>query len=169
MTPTPYLDRLAARSIAVGSVLCLGLDPDPATLPEGFAPDVRGVERFARLVLEAALPHVAAVKPNLAFYEAFGAAGLAALERIRAAIPPDVPVVIDAKRADIGTTARIAASSAGAVAPTTNPRRSAGAHPAAVRATRAYSGSAGHPRTSSETTVRSWTSPAAGFEVLQRA
>jgi orotidine-5'-phosphate decarboxylase len=102
---TGFLDRLAARSQGAGTVLCLGLDPDPASLPVGFAPTLAGVEAFARLVLEAALPHAAAVKPNLAFFEAFGSDGLAALERIRATIPGDVPVVIDAKRGDIGTTA----------------------------------------------------------------
>ena len=100
-----YLERLAARSAAVGTSLCLGLDPDPATLPPGYAPDVEGIERFASLVLDAALPHVAAVKPNLAFYEAFGSAGIAALERLRARIPADVPVLFDAKRGDIGNTA----------------------------------------------------------------
>ena len=104
MTST-YLDRLAARSAAVGTVLCLGLDPDPDALPEGFPRDVAGIERFATLVLEAALPYAAAVKPNLAFYEAYGAAGIAALERVRDSIPADVPVVLDAKRGDIGTTA----------------------------------------------------------------
>ena len=103
--PPTYLERLAARSAAVGSVLCLGLDPDPTTLPDGFSPDLRGVEAFARLLLEAAGPYAAAVKPNLAFFEAFGADGLAALERLRAAIPDALPVVADAKRADIGTTA----------------------------------------------------------------
>jgi len=100
-----WLERLAARSTAVNSVLCLGLDPDPAALPPGFGPDIDGVEAFARLVLDAALPYAAAVKPNLAFYEAFGARGLAALERLRAAIPADVPVLMDAKRGDIGSTA----------------------------------------------------------------
>jgi orotidine 5'-phosphate decarboxylase subfamily 2 len=101
----PYLERLAERSAAVGSVLCLGLDPDPAGLPAGFRPDVGGVEAFCSLVLDAALPYAAAVKPNLAFFEAFGSAGLAALERLRAAIPGDVPVVLDGKRGDIGSTA----------------------------------------------------------------
>jgi len=100
-----YLERLAARSAAVGTVLCLGLDPDPGGLPDGFSRDLRGIEAFSRLVLEAAAPHVAAVKPNLAFFEAFGAAGIGALERLRAALPPDLPVVADAKRGDIGTTA----------------------------------------------------------------
>jgi orotidine-5'-phosphate decarboxylase len=101
----PYLDRLAARSAATRTVLCLGLDPDPEALPPGFTCDLAGVERFAALVLEAALPHAAAVKPNLAFFEAYGSAGLAALERLRATIPSDVPVVADAKRGDIGSTA----------------------------------------------------------------
>ncbi len=102
---TTYLERLAARTAAVGSVLCLGLDPDPAKLPADFPADVSGVERFVRLVIDAAGPFAAAIKPNLAFYEALGSDGLAALERIRSAIPTDIPVVIDAKRADIGTTA----------------------------------------------------------------
>ena len=57
------------------------------------------------MIIEAAGPYAAAIKPNLAFYEAHGSAGLAALERIRAGIPADIPVVMDAKRGDIGTTA----------------------------------------------------------------
>lgn len=101
----PYLQRLADRSAAARTVLCLGIDPDPAALPRGFTPDLEGVERFARLLVDAAAEHAAAVKPNLAFFEAFGSAGLAVLERIRAAVPPGIPVVMDAKRGDIGSTA----------------------------------------------------------------
>lgn len=100
-----YLDRLATRSAATGTILCLGIDPDPDALPDGFTRDLHGVEAFARLLLEAAGPLAAAVKPNLAFFEAFGSAGIAALERLRAAVPSDLPVVIDAKRGDIGSTA----------------------------------------------------------------
>lgn len=100
-----YLERLEARTRRVGTVLCLGLDPDPGALPGGFAPDAAGVERYCALLLEAALPFVAAVKPNLAFFEALGSAGIAALERLRAGIPEDVPIIADAKRADIGSTA----------------------------------------------------------------
>lgn len=104
--PSPtYLERLARRTEAIRSVLCLGLDPDPAELPGGFGPDLRGVEGFARLLLEAAGPHAAAVKANLAFFEAFGSEGMAALERLRAAVPGDVPFIADAKRGDIGSTA----------------------------------------------------------------
>jgi orotidine-5'-phosphate decarboxylase len=103
-TTSTYLDRLAARSAATGTVLCLGLDPVPTALPDGFSQDIAGVEQFVELILEAALPFAAAVKPNLSFYEAFGAAGLAALDRLRARIPADVPVVADGKRGDIDTT-----------------------------------------------------------------
>jgi orotidine-5'-phosphate decarboxylase len=84
--------------------MCLGLDPDPASLPEGFPSDLAGVERFARLIVEAAVPYAAAIKPNLAFFEAFGSAGMAALERIRGTLPPDLPVVLDGKRGDISST-----------------------------------------------------------------
>jgi orotidine-5'-phosphate decarboxylase len=100
-----YLERLAARSAAVGSVLCLGLDPDPANLPAGFSPDLAGVERFAAMIVDSAGPFAAAVKPNLAFWESHGSAGIAALERIRARLPADLPVVADAKRGDISSTA----------------------------------------------------------------
>jgi orotidine-5'-phosphate decarboxylase len=100
-----FLERLGPRSAATGTVLCLGLDPDVDALPHGFTRDLAGLERFAALLLEAALPAVAAVKPNLAFFEAYGSAGIAVLERLRATIPPDVPLIADAKRADIGSTA----------------------------------------------------------------
>lgn len=104
MTAT-YLERLAERTAAVGSVLCVGLDPDPGSLPNGFARDLAGVERFAMLIVEAAAPYAAAIKPNLAFFESFGSSGMAALERIRARVPAGLPVVADAKRGDISSTA----------------------------------------------------------------
>ena len=102
---TTYLERLGARSRTTGTVLCLGLDPDPEALPAGFGRDLAGLERFAALLLEAAVPYAAAVKPNLAFFEAYGSAGMATLERLRTALPADLPVVADAKRGDIGSTA----------------------------------------------------------------
>ena len=100
-----YLERLAARTQSVGSVLCLGVDPQPEALPSGFAQTLAGVERFCEVLLDAALPYAAAVKPNLAFFEAFGHEGIAALERLRGRIPADVPFIADAKRGDIGSTA----------------------------------------------------------------
>jgi orotidine-5'-phosphate decarboxylase len=105
VTGPSYLERLADRTAVAGTVLCLGIDPDPASLPPGFPAGLAGVERFARLLVEAAAPHAAAVKPNVAFFEAFGSPGLAALERVRASVPPGIPVVADVKRGDIGSTA----------------------------------------------------------------
>jgi orotidine-5'-phosphate decarboxylase len=105
VTSATYLARLGARSAAVGTVLCVGVDPEPDSLPDGFPPTLAGVERFARLLVEASLPYAAAVKPNLAFFEAHGSAGLAALERLRSLVPPEVVLVADAKRGDIGSTA----------------------------------------------------------------
>ena len=100
-----YLERLAARTRTVGSVLCVGVDPAPESLPAGFPATLAGVERFCEVLLEAAIPYAAAVKPNLAFFEAFGSAGIAALERLRGRVPADVPFIADAKRGDIGTSA----------------------------------------------------------------
>lgn len=100
-----YLERLAARTAVTGSVLCVGLDPEAGSLPEGFSRDLAGVEAYSRVLLEATLPYATAVKPNLAFFEAYGAEGMAALERLRALLPADVPFVADAKRGDIGSTA----------------------------------------------------------------
>jgi orotidine-5'-phosphate decarboxylase len=123
--PGRYLAKLAARVERTGSVLCLGIDPVPDQLPAGFPRSLDGIERFARLLLDAAGPYAAAVKPNLAFFEAWGSAGIAALERFRALVPADLPVILDAKRADIGTTSAAAAralyDALGADAVTVNP------------------------------------------------
>jgi orotidine-5'-phosphate decarboxylase len=100
-----YLALLAARTGRTGSVLCLGIDPQPEALPPGFSADLRGVEGFCEVLLDAALPYATAVKPNLAFFEAFGSPGMAALERLRRRVPADVAFVGDAKRGDIGSTA----------------------------------------------------------------
>jgi orotidine-5'-phosphate decarboxylase len=100
-----YLERLGARTRTVGSVLCVGVDPVPDAMPPGFSRDLAGVERFCEVLLDAALPCASAVKPNLAFFEAFGSPGIAALERLRARVPADVMFIADAKRGDIGTTA----------------------------------------------------------------
>ena len=102
---TTYLERLAARTGSVGSVLCLGVDPRPEALPDGFSPNLSGIERFCEVLIDAAVPFAAAVKANLAFFEAFGSAGIAALERLRGRVPAGTPFIADAKRGDIGSTA----------------------------------------------------------------
>ena len=87
------------------SFLCVGLDPDPAKIPEAFGTGVSAMEAFCAAVVEATLPFAVAYKPNLAFFEQYGAEGWAALERVVANIPSDVLVIADAKRGDIGNTA----------------------------------------------------------------
>ena len=102
---TDALTRLRARRSLIGSALCLGVDPHPDQLPEGLPPDATGIEAFARGLVDAVGPHVVAVKINVAFFEAFGSAGWAALERVRAGVPRDLVCILDAKRGDIGSTA----------------------------------------------------------------
>lgn len=99
------VERLRARLAAVGAPLCLGVDPHPAHLPEGLAAGVDGIEVYARGLIEAAADQAIAVKINVAFFEAFGSAGWAALERVRRDVPSTMVVVLDAKRGDIGPTA----------------------------------------------------------------
>lgn len=102
--PAP-LDRLRARIARLGAPLCLGIDPHPGSLPEELSRDVAGVETFARGLLEAGADNAAAVKVNVAFFEAFGSAGWAALERLVGDVPDDHVLLLDAKRGDIGSTA----------------------------------------------------------------
>jgi orotidine-5'-phosphate decarboxylase len=102
---TAPLDRLRERLAAVGAPLCVGIDPHPDRLPDGLPPDVSGVEAFARGLIEATAPVAAAMKINVAFFEAFGAAGWAALERVRGDVPDETVCILDAKRGDIGSTA----------------------------------------------------------------
>jgi len=96
---TGYFERLAARSRAVDSLVCVGLDPD------GARHDVGDVAAYNRRVIEATAPFAACYKPNLAFYEQWGIAGLRALEQTLASIPAGIPVIGDAKRGDISSTA----------------------------------------------------------------
>ena len=81
------------------SLLCVGLDPDPAKLP------VKDVFEFNKAIIDATADLVCAYKPNLAFYEALGVRGLQALKKTVAYIPKNIPVIGDAKRGDIGNTA----------------------------------------------------------------
>lgn len=104
MSDTP-LDRLRSRQAALGAPLCLGIDPHPDALPDDLTRDAAGIERFARGILESAAQFASAVKINVAFFEAFGSAGWAALERIRGDIPGEHVLILDAKRGDMGSTA----------------------------------------------------------------
>jgi orotidine-5'-phosphate decarboxylase len=101
-----FADRLATAVAARGPT-CVGLDPHGPLLP--IPVDRRQPEAlrdWSLAVIEAVAPHVAAIKPQVAFYEALGAGGVAALETaVAAAKRAGLLVVLDAKRGDIGSTA----------------------------------------------------------------
>lgn len=92
-----YLDKLNTRIERAGSHLCVGLDPRADRCDDVL-------RDFLYRVVDETGPYAAAFKPNLAYYEAFGSAGLKLFEDVRDRIPADIPVIIDAKRSDIGET-----------------------------------------------------------------
>lgn len=108
MTPgmtQPFGVRLSEAMDTRGP-LCVGIDPHPALLRAwGLETTAAGLERFAMTAVEALADRVAVIKPQSAFFEAFGSAGVAVLERIVATgRDAGALVLVDAKRGDIGST-----------------------------------------------------------------
>ena len=95
-----FTDKLLQAVQRNNSLLCLGLDPDPQLMPQV------GIFEFNKAIIDATLDIICAYKPNLAFYEALGIEGLTALQKTIKYIPGNIPVIGDAKRSDIGHTAR---------------------------------------------------------------
>jgi orotidine-5'-phosphate decarboxylase len=142
--PLTFAERLARAQQASGSLVCIGLDPDPAKLPQdlrGAAEDRSAPERhgapdpfgsapplyaFNRRIVDATAGIAAAYKPQIAFYSALGAEDqlVASIRYIRERAPTAL-VILDAKRGDIGNTAEAYAREAfdryGADAVTVNP------------------------------------------------
>jgi orotidine-5'-phosphate decarboxylase len=96
-----FIEKLTGASRKNKSLLCIGLDVDPQLMPEKV-----GVFEFNKAIIDATSELVCAYKPNVAFYEALGNEGLDALKRTVGYVPDDIPVIADAKRSDIGNTAR---------------------------------------------------------------
>ncbi len=121
-----FIDKLRSRWRSSGSMLCVGLDPDQSRLPGGLARETDGIEQFCRQIVDATAEFACAFKPQIAYFASAGAE--AQLEAVIAHIKtryPDIPVVLDAKRGDIGSTAAHYATEAfgryGADAVTINP------------------------------------------------
>jgi orotidine-5'-phosphate decarboxylase len=96
-----FRQKLEAAWERSGSLLCIGLDPDPARMA------IDDVAAFNIAIIEATSDLVCAYKPNVAFYEALGPErGYEALRKTLAAIPPHVITLVDAKRGDVEHTAR---------------------------------------------------------------
>ena len=101
-----FLEKLTEASQKNKSLLCIGLDPDPVLMPD----KVRVLD-FNKAIIEATADLVCAYKPNFAFYEAMGNEGLNALRQTVEFIPKDILTIGDAKRGDIGNTAKAYARS----------------------------------------------------------
>lgn len=117
-----FFEKLEARCREIDSLLCVGLDPHSSELPAATAQAARD---FCLQLIEQTAPFAAAFKPNSAFFEVYGAEGMQALKDVIAAVPDGIPVLLDAKRGDIGSTAGAYAQAAfetlGAGAVTVNP------------------------------------------------
>lgn len=98
-----FKTKLDKTILKNSSLLCVGLDPDPAKLKKG-----ESQFQFNKIIIDATAAFVCAYKPNIAFYEAAGAIGLEDLKSTISYLKtnyPYIPIILDAKRADIGNTA----------------------------------------------------------------
>ena len=102
---------LVNKILRKGRFLCVGLDPDPAKMPKALADKgPQGILEFNQAIVDATQGYCVAYKPNLAFYETMGAEGMRVFEETVKYIQekyPDQFVIADAKRGDIGNTARM--------------------------------------------------------------
>lgn len=127
MEPAPsFIQQLRQRWDDADSLVCVGLDPEPSKFPAQFANDPDAVFNFCRTIVDATAEYACAFKPQIAHFAALGAED--ALARLIAHIHvtlPGIPVILDAKRGDIGSTAQHYAAEAfdryGADAVTANP------------------------------------------------
>lgn len=103
-----FKEKLLAASRRNDSLLCVGLDPEPSRFPARYAGEsvAKSVVSFCRAIIEATAPYACAFKPNIAFFEVLGLEGMTIFQEVLKAIPPHIPVIADAKRGDIGNTAR---------------------------------------------------------------
>lgn len=102
-----FVETLRRRWAEADTLVCVGLDPEPGKFPARFTDDPDAVFNFCRDIADATAPYACAFKPQIAHFAALGAED--ALARLIAhlhTIHPEVPVILDAKRGDIGSTAR---------------------------------------------------------------
>ena len=108
-----FIDRLQDRWLHADTLVCVGLDPEPAKFPARFAHDPDAIFNFCRDIIDATAPYVCAFKPQIAHFAAAHAE-----EALRMLIMhigfryPGIPVILDSKRGDIGSTAQHYASEA---------------------------------------------------------
>jgi len=101
---TSFADKLRDAQATNRSLLCVGLDPDPARFPASVGSTPEAIVAFNRAIIEATADLACCYKPNLGFYLLHGALGVEALAQIRRDVPAHIPVLLDAKFGDIDTT-----------------------------------------------------------------
>jgi uridine monophosphate synthetase len=108
-TGADFFSKLQKAIDRNDSLLCVGLDPQPAQIPATLRSEhsepLQAILAWNRAIIDATAPYAAVYKPNIAFYEALGFGGLKLLRATLDAIPDDIPVLLDAKRGDMGNTA----------------------------------------------------------------
>src|SRR5260364_419242 len=113
MTSHNFIQMLNAAWRRTDSMLCVGLDPEPARFPPPLTGRADTILEFCRAIVDATAPYACAFKPQIAYFSAYRAE--AQLEKLIAYIHtqyPGVPVILDAKRGDIGSTAALHAREA---------------------------------------------------------
>ncbi|HEY9808354.1 MAG TPA: bifunctional orotidine-5'-phosphate decarboxylase/orotate phosphoribosyltransferase [Halomicronema sp.] len=100
-----FFDKLLAATERNQSWLYVALDPDPECLPERYRSDnqINGLRNWFNDIITETADIVCAYKPTLGYYQALGPAGLELLEHTLKLIPPDMPVILDAKHSDLNT------------------------------------------------------------------
>jgi orotidine-5'-phosphate decarboxylase len=103
-----FLEKHIIASRQQNSLLCVGLDPEVEHFPAEFQamPVAKAVVQFCHNIIETTAPYVSAYKPNLAFFEVLGSLGMQVFQEVLRAIPAHIPIIVDAKRGDLGNTAR---------------------------------------------------------------
>jgi uridine monophosphate synthetase len=107
---TGFFNKLQSAIDRNHSLLCVGLDPQPSQIPAAFrsasSDPLQAILAWNCAIINATVSYAAVYKPNIAFYEALGFAGAQLLRDTLDAIPDDIPVLLDAKRGDMGNTAK---------------------------------------------------------------
>jgi orotidine-5'-phosphate decarboxylase len=99
------IQKLKSIQAKNNTIISLGLDLDAKKMPNDFVGSIKKMFDYVHRVIDATSDKVCAYKPNIAFFERFGADGLSLLKQIVHRVPDDIPVIIDCKRGDIGNTA----------------------------------------------------------------
>lgn len=103
-----FIEKLLAAQRRQRSLLCVGLDPEVGRLPAPLLdlPVETAVVRFCHDIIAATAPYTCVYKPNLAFFEVLGTGGMQVFAEVIKAIPAHIPILADAKRGDVGVSAR---------------------------------------------------------------